>query len=409
MFAMCVRGARSGAWRSAAVAAIMVHVVVLCGSARAQPVDVASLTGAERPARTQQADRRIAKAATWHVDPQLLRPRLGDSARTAEARERLALLSVRLRERIRDYDAARELAREAAESARRARVDLRAARDALRTARRQYRARKDLLVSMITTDYASTQLAPLALVLTSGGDTDMLGDLTRLEEMARVQTGAVEAAELAGEQLLDAELELEAAEQRAADELAATRTALAAADQARLAVLADAREAQSVVEESVLADLAARDAAADGYPGAITFPLAAGTDFRDLDNFGGRGSRWASRHTGDDLAAACGSPVAAATGGTVMVRTDQAWSGRWLVLVSTAEGSLTTWYAHMQALNVEDGQWVHAGDPLGQVGQLGNASGCHLHFEVHPSGGGIYEDGIDPAAWLVKVGAYPAS
>jgi murein DD-endopeptidase MepM/ murein hydrolase activator NlpD len=63
----------------------------------------------------------------------------------------------------------------------------------------------------------------------------------------------------------------------------------------------------------------------------------------------------------------------------------------------------------MQALDVVAGQTVHAGDPLGQVGQEGNATGCHLHFEVHPTGGTIYEDDTDPAAWLAQVDAYPGA
>ncbi len=90
----------------------------------------------------------------------------------------------------------------------------------------------------------------------------------------------------------------------------------------------------------------------------------------------------------------------AATGGVVLIRTDQAWSGRWLVQLSTGSGKLTTWYAHMQALTVAHGQHVTAGEQLGQVGSEGNSTGCHLHFEVHPRGGSIYEDGVDPSVWL---------
>ena len=41
-----------------------------------------------------------------------------------------------------------------------------------------------------------------------------------------------------------------------------------------------------------------------------------------------------------------------------------------------------------------------AGQQIGEVGDLGNATGCHLHFEVHPRGGSIYQDDVDPSAWL---------
>jgi endonuclease/exonuclease/phosphatase family metal-dependent hydrolase len=71
-----------------------------------------------------------------------------------------------------------------------------------------------------------------------------------------------------------------------------------------------------------------------------------------------------------------------------------------LVEVATGPGSLTTWYGHMQALSVATGQLVRAGQQIGQVGSLGNATGCHLHFEVHPRGGGYLQDQIDPVPWL---------
>jgi hypothetical protein len=92
--------------------------------------------------------------------------------------------------------------------------------------------------------------------------------------------------------------------------------------------------------------------------------------------------------------------VLAATNGKVVIRTDQSWAGRWLVQVSTGRKALTTWYAHMRAVAVTDGEQVSAGQQIGEVGDLGNATGCHLHFEVHPHGGSIYQDDTNPTAWL---------
>jgi murein DD-endopeptidase MepM/ murein hydrolase activator NlpD len=136
------------------------------------------------------------------------------------------------------------------------------------------------------------------------------------------------------------------------------------------------------------------------YAGDVIFPLPASAHAVDQHNFGESGAAWAHGHTGTDLSAACGTPVLAATAGTVLVRTDQPWAGKWLVQVSTGPGSLTTWYAHMRTLTVVAGQTLQAGQQLGEVGDLGNAHGCHLHFEVHPTGGSIYQDDVDPSRWL---------
>jgi endonuclease/exonuclease/phosphatase family metal-dependent hydrolase len=69
-------------------------------------------------------------------------------------------------------------------------------------------------------------------------------------------------------------------------------------------------------------------------------------------------------------------------------------------MVQTAPGELTTWYAHLQHIDVTQGQLVTAGQQIGRVGREGNATGCHLHFEVHPDGGGFAEGDIDPTRWL---------
>ena len=137
-------------------------------------------------------------------------------------------------------------------------------------------------------------------------------------------------------------------------------------------------------------------------PGTVSFPLPNTARYIDQRNWGHSAGVWSHGHTGTDLSAPCGTPVLAATSGTIVIRTDQPWAGRWLVQVSTGERRLTTWYGHMRTLNVAQGQTVAAGEEIGEVGDLGNATGCHLHFEVHPRGGSIYEDNVDPSVWLAS-------
>lgn len=144
------------------------------------------------------------------------------------------------------------------------------------------------------------------------------------------------------------------------------------------------------------------DCAALMTGGTVVYPLPSGSGYVDQRNFGISGSNWSSWHTGTDLSVACGTPVLAAHGGIVNIETDQSWAGPWLVQVQTAPGQLTTWYAHMRRVTVPDGATVQPGQQLGEVGDLGNATGCHLHFEVHPHGGSIYEDPVDPTTWLAN-------
>lgn len=135
--------------------------------------------------------------------------------------------------------------------------------------------------------------------------------------------------------------------------------------------------------------------------GGVVYPVPPAHVGTDSHNWGGSGSHWSSWHTGTDFSVPCGTPVLAATAGTVEIGTDQAWAGAWLVKVVTRPDSVATWYAHMQKLDVSPGQQVRAGQQLGEAGARGNATGCHLHFEVHLHNGSIYgPDNVDPSQWL---------
>lgn len=183
--------------------------------------------------------------------------------------------------------------------------------------------------------------------------------------------------------------------------LALSSTA-AGASEARAAGRVDGpRTSARPVMTSALPTVPKTSARANAVTAPVTTPLARGT-YTDLHNFGARSDHWTRWHTGSDLAAPCGTPVRAATAGMVIVETGVGWSGPWLVKVTTGTGRLTTWYGHMQGLTARGGQIVHAGDQIGYVGAMGNATGCHLHFEVHANGGGMYQDNVDPSLWLAR-------
>lgn len=135
----------------------------------------------------------------------------------------------------------------------------------------------------------------------------------------------------------------------------------------------------------------------------VVYPVPEDLKWTDSHNWGSTGGHWDKWHTGTDFSVPCGTPVLAATTGTVELVTGQNWAGSWLVKVVTGPTSLATWYAHMQRLSVADGQTVGARQQLGEAGDRGNASGCHLHFEVHLHNGSIYgPDNVNPSDWLAR-------
>ncbi len=96
------------------------------------------------------------------------------------------------------------------------------------------------------------------------------------------------------------------------------------------------------------------------------------------------GSRWGGTHTGIDLAGPTGSSVIAADGGTV---TFAGWSGGYGKLIKIKhDNGYETYYAHLSSINVKVGQKVAKKEFIGKVGNTGNSTGPHLHFEIRKNG-----------------------
>ncbi len=110
------------------------------------------------------------------------------------------------------------------------------------------------------------------------------------------------------------------------------------------------------------------------------------------------GSRWGAHHGGLDIAAPIGTPVLAATDGEVTAAGPAAGFGLW-VTVRHLDGTETV-YGHVNDYSVTPGQHVTAGQQIATVGNRGQSTGPHLHFEVHDSSGVK----VDPAQWLVTQG-----
>ncbi len=92
------------------------------------------------------------------------------------------------------------------------------------------------------------------------------------------------------------------------------------------------------------------------------------------------GRRWGRNHNGIDLAAKTGTNIYAPSYGKVTFAGVRSGYGNY-VTIDHGNGYTTT-YAHMNSINVVEGQTVSVGDKIGTVGKTGRVTGSHLHFEV---------------------------
>ena len=87
-------------------------------------------------------------------------------------------------------------------------------------------------------------------------------------------------------------------------------------------------------------------------------------------------------HTGIDLAAERGTKIVSATDGTVILASSRGDYGNHLKIKID---DIIIVYAHCEKLYVGEGEQVHKGQEIAEVGSSGNSTGPHLHFEVRVS------------------------
>ena len=252
---------------------------------------------------------------------------------------------------------------------------------------------------------------------------DVLGQL----EAAQVRQAEAEAAARAARDEKAAAEERAAAAKVEADAQVAARTAAFAAlsaqkatydqqlqdAQVRLLELQGARnayeqwQAQKRAEEEAAAE-AQRRADAEAAAAASRAVAASGTRSTTASSAGyvrptsGTitscfGARWGVTHFGVDIAAPIGTPIYAATSGVVQ-RAGSATGFGLAVYIRGDDGAITV-YGHVNEVYVSAGERVSAGEQIAEVGNRGQSTGPHLHFEVHP-GGGMYSGQVNPVPWL---------
>ncbi len=119
------------------------------------------------------------------------------------------------------------------------------------------------------------------------------------------------------------------------------------------------------------------------------------------NDFGGE-----RNHGGQDLFAACGTPLVAVRPSVVQFADFQSRAGNYVVLQDATGQSYA--YMHLRDPSlVKKGAKVRAGQRVGYVGETGRATGCHLHFELWTAPG-WYTGGvaIDPLPELRRWAAF---
>lgn len=116
--------------------------------------------------------------------------------------------------------------------------------------------------------------------------------------------------------------------------------------------------------------------------GAVSSPFGVQRMFNDQPR---------STHSGVDLRAPSGHPVAASGDGVVILTGDHYFSGR-SVYIDHGMG-LITMYFHLSEILVENGQSVTAGQIIGRVGSTGRSTGPHLHWGLR-----VHDCRVDPLA-----------
>ncbi|OFJ54580.1 M23 family metallopeptidase [Mycolicibacterium grossiae] len=169
----------------------------------------------------------------------------------------------------------------------------------------------------------------------------------------------------------------------------------ASADEGMQIVTLDAAPAASVLAEEFVHAVAFAQERAE-RESRLQRPLYASPTRGVLTS--GFGTRWGVMHGGIDIANAIGTPINAPADGVVIAAGPVAGFGLWVKLRHN-DGTVTL-FGHIDRATVQTGQRVMAGDQVALMGNTGNSTGPHLHFEVHLAG----DRQTDPLPWLAERG-----
>ncbi|KAA5829631.1 M23 family metallopeptidase [Saccharopolyspora hirsuta] len=109
----------------------------------------------------------------------------------------------------------------------------------------------------------------------------------------------------------------------------------------------------------------------------------------------GFGERWGEVHRGVDVANDVGTPIRAASAGVVIDFGPASGYGLW-IRIAHPDDVIST-YGHIDAGFVSVGQSVRAGEVIATMGDRGQSTGPHLHFQIDVAG-----EPVDPVQFYAE-------
>lgn len=142
----------------------------------------------------------------------------------------------------------------------------------------------------------------------------------------------------------------------------------------------------TVGDELILPDAEAGSGTSDSEKATTnktTKPTSKNAGYLTRPVIGGIKTQGIHGHNGIDIASSYGTPILAAASGRVIVVKTGGWDGGYgnYAVIQHPNG-MQTLYAHMSAVMVSVGQNVTQGQQIGKMGNTGESTGVHLHFEV---------------------------
>ncbi|SDM29888.1 Peptidase family M23 [Lentzea albidocapillata subsp. violacea] len=156
------------------------------------------------------------------------------------------------------------------------------------------------------------------------------------------------------------------------------------------------KKSQRMVEQRETAEAVRRKAEYEAEQ-ARKIKVFAPTQGTITSNYGPRSG---ATHYGLDIANRIGTPIRSVMDGVVVDAGPASGFGLW-VRIRHTDGTIAV-YGHINSFSVREGQRVSAGEVIAEVGNRGNSSGPHLHFELWDQAGRK----ADPLAWLQSYGVW---